>query len=182
MKTALLLALLAMPGPALSQQLHPAEPPVTQSADAKKNFDLLKTLAGKWEGPATTQPAIPQMAGDVMKVSMRVTSLGNSIYHNMVSDRRPDDPVTMFYVDGDRLLLTHYCDSGNRPRMEGRASADGKTLTFEMVDLTGPTTHGHMNRAVFTLIDKDHHVQEWTYVMPGGATITARFELRRLNE
>jgi hypothetical protein len=161
-----------LPSPCTAQS--PAPP-----SDAQAVFARLKTLAGSWEGAVTTDPAIPQMAGDVMKVTLRVTSLGNSIYHNMVSARRPDDPVTMFYVENDRLFLTHYCDSGNRPRMEGQISPDGKSVVFEMIDITGHTKHGHMNRAVFTFIDANSHIEEWQYVMPTGAKLRARFDLRR---
>jgi hypothetical protein len=86
----------------------------------------------------------------------------------------------MIYLENDRLMLTHYCDSGNRPRMEARFSPDGKTVTFEFVDIVGPTKNGHMNRAVFTFVDADHHSEEWTYVMPNGGQIRARAELTRV--
>ena len=175
MKTArtLLFALLLLPATALAQT------PNTEPVPARL-FEQLKGLAGGWQGAVTVQPAVPQMAGDSMKVTLRVTSLGNAIYHNMVSVRRKDDPVTMMYLQDGKLMLTHYCDAGNRPRMAADVSADGKTITFALVDITGHTTHGHMNRAVFTLVDENHHIEEWTYATPNGALMRARFDLHRV--
>ena len=114
-----------------------------------------------------------------MHVSLRVTSMGNAIVHEMTGEGRPDDPVTMLYLDGDRLLLTHYCDAGNRPRMTGKMSPDGKTVEFDFLDVAGSTQYGHMHHAVFTVIDANHHTEDWTYMMPGDKPIHAHFELQR---
>src|SRR5258705_13872717 len=93
-------------------------------AERQKSCDKLKTLAGSWEGHVTVVPPQPEMAdGMLTQVSLRVTSRGNALVHEMKRAGTPDDatrsdhPVTMLYLDGDRLFLTHYCYPGNRPRM-----------------------------------------------------------------
>jgi hypothetical protein len=150
-----------------------------QPSDAQKSFDKLKTLAGSWEGTVTTQPPTPEMDGKQVHASLRVTSMGNAIMHEMTGAGRPDDPITMLYLDGGQLLLTHYCDAGNRPRMTGKISSDGKTVEFEFLDVAGSTQYGHMHHAVFTEIDANHHIEDWTYMQPGDKPVHAHMELQR---
>lgn len=150
-------------------------------SDAQKSFDKLKTLAGSWEGHVTTVPQQADIEGKLMQVSLRVTSMGNAVMHEMTGAGRPDDPITMLYLDGDRLLLTHYCDAGNRPRMIGKMSLDGRTVEFDFLDVAGSTQHGHMHHAVFTFIDENHHTEDWTYMMPGDKSVRAHFDLQRTN-
>ena len=124
----------------------------TAQSDAQKSFNQIKSLAGTWEGAVSTVPKVEGMGDNTrMQVSLRVTSRGNALVHEMKGAGDGDDPtkydhpVTMFYLDNDRLLLTHYCDAGNRPRMAARTSADGKTVEFDFVDVAGSTavrTHG----------------------------------------
>ena len=151
----------------------------TNQSDAQKSFDKLKTLAGAWEGHVTTTPPQPDIEGQLMQASLRVTSMGNAIMHEMKGAGRPDDPITMLYLDEGRLLLTHYCDAGNRPRMAGKMSPDGKTVEFDFLDVAGSTQYGHMHHAVFTVIDENHHIEEWTYMQPGDKPVHAHFDLQR---
>jgi hypothetical protein len=146
----------------------------------------LKTLAGTWQGPVTTEPAQQNMGdGSFTEVTMRVTSRGNALVHEVHEPSKPDDParydhpLTMFYVDGDRLLLTHYCDAGNRPRMTGKVSPDGRKVEFDFVDVSGGTQYGHMHHAVFTFVDTEHHIEDWTYMLPGDKPVRARMDMHR---
>jgi len=147
-------------------------------SDAQKAFDKMKTLAGSWEGRVTTVPPEADIEGKLAQVSLRVTSMGNALMQEATSAGRPDDPITMFYLDGDRLLLTHYCDAGNRPRMTGKLSADGKTVAFEFLDVAGSTQYGHMHHGSFTIIDSNHHTEDWTF-MHGDKPVHAHFDLQR---
>lgn len=147
-------------------------------SDAQKSFDKLKTLAGSWEGSVTTLPQQSEMKDQIIQVTLRVTSRGNALMHEMTTSGMPDDPITMLYLDGDRLLLTHYCDAGNRPRMVAKASPDGKTVEFDFLDVAGSTQYGHMHHAVFTTIDANHHTEDWIF-MQGDKPVHAHFDLQR---
>jgi hypothetical protein len=166
---------------------HAIQAPATtesQKTDAEKSFTQMKSLAGKWEGRVTVTPKMPEMDGALMEVTLRVTSRGNALVHEMKGAGEADDParydhpVTMLYRDGDRLLLTHYCDAGNRPRMTGKLSADGKKVEFEFLDVAGSTAYGHMHQAAFTAIDANHHTEDWTFMM-GDKPVQAHFDLQR---
>ena len=138
---------------------------------AQKSFDQLKSLAGSWEG---------SMDGQALQVSLRATSRGNALLHEM-KGAGPDDPITLFHLDGERLLLTHYCDAGNQPRMVATISPDGKSVVFDFLDATNLLTsqHGHMQRVTFTFIDADHHTEKWEFAMADGKQMGALLDLKR---
>lgn len=149
---------------------------VAQS-DAQKSFDQLKALAGTWEGTFDGKPTY---------VTLRVISTGNALVHEMTGSEKPsqdkEHPITMFYLEGDRLLLTHYCDAGNRPRMVAATSADGKTINFDLLDVANllPSQDGHMQHAVFNLIDANHHTEKWEFAMKDGKPMGGVLDLKRI--
>jgi hypothetical protein len=92
-----------------------------------------------------------------------------------------EDMISMFHMDGpDRLLMTHYCGTGNQPRMQASVSSDGKTFTFNFVDATNLSSPdaGHMQKMVLTLLDENHHTETWTY-LDHGKEMKELFDLHR---
>ena len=121
---------------------------------AQQSFEELKTLNGTWEGKEAN--------GNVVQVDYRVTSGGSAL---MSEIKGKEDMISMFNLDGDRLLLTHYCAAGNQPRMVASTSPDGKTITFDFLDATNLATPdaGRMTRMVLSMPDANHHTEEWIY-------------------
>jgi hypothetical protein len=158
---------------------------VFAQSDAQKSFDQLKALAGVWTGHAVATPPQADWDNAPVQVTLRVTSRGNALVHEMQDPKTGDDPtkydhpVTMFYIDGGRLNLVHYCDAGNRPHMVARTPPDGKTVEFDFADLSGGNDYGHMYHALFTFIDANHHTEDWTYMMPGDKPMHAHMDLQR---
>ena len=101
---------------------------IMAAAASQQSFDAMKQLNGNWEGKIDGKPLL---------VSFKVTAGGSALMseiHGM-----GEDMVSMFHPDGERLLMTHYCAAGNQPRMQGTASPDGKTITFNFIDGTNIT-------------------------------------------
>lgn len=171
--TLLALCFLVSIGHGTSVAQSPAPKPTTPApqSEAKKAFGKMKTLAGSWQGT---------IMGISINVTIRVASSGTAILHeaNTSAGGPPKNEITMFYVEGDRLLATHYCDGGNRARLEGM-SPDGKTIEFNFLDVAGSTRGGLVKRLVFTTIDENKHVVEFTFIKPDGNPMELRGEFQR---
>jgi len=139
----------------------------------QKSFDQLKTLTGSWEGKNSQ--------GKPLQIVFRNTAGGSALMSEIVGEGH-EDMISMIHLDGpNRLLLTHYCGSGNQPRMEATVSPDGKTYTFNFFDGTNLVSPdgGHMQRVVFTIVDPNHHTEDWTFNAGAGKEMKEFFDLRR---
>ena len=138
--------------------------------DAQKAFSAIKNMPGMWEGKT------PE--GQPLQVNFKVTSAGSAVMSEILGEH---SMISMFHLDGpDKLLMTHYCTVGNQPRMQAIVSPDGKTVTFNLIGATNLSTPdaGRMQRMVLTLLDDNHHTEEWTFT-DRGKEMKEVFDLRR---
>jgi hypothetical protein len=132
----------------------PAQAAVTKSP---ASFEQMKSLLGEWEGEA----------GDkhVGHASFKLVSSGTAVMETL-HPTEAEDMITVYYPDGDRLMLTHYCASNNQPRMRtDSANTDPKKLVFNYVDATNlaASREGVMTGLTVTFVDADHFTQTWTW-------------------
>jgi hypothetical protein len=132
--------------------------PATTGSGAEA-FEKLKSLVGHWE----------QQSADASKaaIDIQLTAGGSAVMErtSMTEGGKSVEMVTMYYLDGDQLRLTHYCMAGNQPTMRGTYDPETKTLTFDFVGATNLKSpgDGHMHHAVYTFLDNDHLRQVWTF-------------------
>lgn len=139
--------------------------------DAQRAFATIKSLPGTWEGK--------RHDGQTLQVMFKITGGGSAVLSEIQVPK--EDMVSMIHLDGpDRLLLTHYCAVGNQPRMQASVSSDGKVITFNYVDATNLATpdSGHMQKMILTVLDENHHTEQWIFVDHGKEHIEV-FDLRR---
>ena len=134
----------------------------SQAADIPDtSLTPLKFLVGEWKGV--------DAEGKVHKSVYALSSGGTSLTETLTP---PDSPpmTTMYYSDGDQLMLTHYCSLNNQPRMRAGGVKDGdRTITFSFVDATNlkNPTDVHMRQLSLEVKDHDHFTQTWTLSKAG---------------
>ncbi len=138
-------------------------------------FEMMKSLVGTWKGTATMEGK-----PENIQVKYKLTSGGTAIEETLMPGT-PKEMVTVYFLDGSKLMMTHYCSLGNQPRMKLTESVKDKKLTFKMVDATGMKTANdpHMGGLTITWKDKDHIQQEWVHFAPDGKTEAHLFTYQR---
>jgi hypothetical protein len=137
-------------------------------------FEQLKTLVGEWEGSNS--------AGKVTATYTLVS--GETALMERLKSANEPEMITMYTVDGDHILITHYCSAGNQPQMKTETmtgKADKYTFTLLRVNGMKSPNEAHMVGLVLTLSDKDHLTQEWTY-QDKGKTLAEKFLFQRKPE
>ena len=152
--------LILMASLVLASMTATAAGPKAEPMSAAEAFSRLKTLAGDWEGDS-------QMGK--VHLNIQLIAGGTSLVERETGEKMPE-MMTVYYVDGDRLLLTHYCMAGNQPRMQARSfNPETGEVAFEFLDATNLTTPsaGHMHNAKIRIADHDHLVTEWEFYENG---------------
>jgi hypothetical protein len=152
-----------------------AAPWAANGAEESKSalaFQRLTSLVGEWEGV---------QSGTEVHATYTLTADGSAL----MEEFRPQGGatmVTMFTVDGERLIATHYCSAKNQPQMATPDIIDPRasSLVFSLVKVTGLEAPDawHNTGLVLTLEDQSHLKQEWTYLYKG-KTGNASFRLTR---
>lgn len=131
--------------------------PVWPQSQAAASFEKLKSLAGEWQGAGAD--------GKMRTVTYQLLSGGTAVMETMTPTDEPS-MVTIYYLDGDQLLLTHFCSAGNQPRLRAAPPAgEIKKLDFDFLDATNlaQPTAGHIHRLRLAFQDQHHLAQTWTW-------------------
>jgi hypothetical protein len=133
--------------------------PAKAGGNGSAAFEQLKSLAGHW---ATEKTNMGEATLD-----LELTANGTAVIEraHVTAQGKTTEMITLYYLDGDQLKMTHYCMAGNQPTMRGSYAPDAKTLTFDFESATNlkSPNDGHMHHAVYTFLDNDHFKTTWTF-------------------
>jgi hypothetical protein len=137
----------------------PAVPKPEGKVDAGAAFSRLKGLAGEWNVESARGKGRSQFQ----------VIAGGWVVLERFTDPGGGEMLTAYHLDGDKLVLTHYCLAGNEPHMVAeKFDAVSGRLTFAFAGGAniGADT-GHMHDAAFRLISNDRFDAKWNFVEAG---------------
>jgi hypothetical protein len=145
--------------------------------DAAAAFDRLKQLAGDWQATAGD--------GKGARTRFEVIARGSAIVETYSDPKMGagGEMVTVYHLDGPRLVLSHYCIAKNQPRMQLASynPASGE-MTFEFLDATNlPSGAGHMHRAQYTIEGPNRFTTIWDFVKDGKTAFTEKQQFTKVN-
>lgn len=151
-----------------------AQHPITKT-ESRALYDRFKKLAGTWEGNSTK--------GWTERETVKVIAGESAVLFDSFDAHPGETMLTLVHMDGDRVMLTHYCIAKNQPRLVASSiSDDGKTVTFTFLDATNLASRdvGHMDKVRFEFADGSHYTSQWTWYQNGHEDWMEKIVSRRL--
>ncbi|MSU57917.1 MAG: hypothetical protein EXS35_07000 [Pedosphaera sp.] len=142
---------------------------------AELAFARLKNLAGEWHGRVGDRAQGPEAT-----VVYRLTAGGSTVMETLFPGT-PHEMVTMYLLEGGKLVLTHYCAAGNQPKMALTKKSTPDALDFNFIGGANISSRrdGHMHAARLRFTGKDALEAEWDYFKDGKKADTKKFFLTR---
>lgn len=145
-----------------------AEPP-------SQAFERLKDLEGTWKGtPEAQGDEAEAEAAELVEVVHRfeVSAAGTVVMETM-QPGTDSEMINMYFIDGEELLLTHYCAGGNQPRMRlNRAESDAANLVFDFDGGTNLEGADHHIHSANLKLDEDGGLESrWNAAAAGGEIV-----------
>ena len=131
-------------------------PKSTPSDNSTAAFARLKSLVGSWEGETPMGK---------IREQYELASDGHVLLEHTAIEGLHENMITTYYLDGDKLVLTHYCSLGNQPRMQAQhIDLASGSIAFGFVGAGNLASEQdkHMHSADFKLVDNDHYASNWT--------------------
>lgn len=114
------------------------------SREGKKVFNELKALVGDWKS---------RNPGSTTTVNYRVIANGSSLVETWTMSPTRQS-MTVYTLDGDELIATHYCPQGNAPRLKlASRDASGKSQFIFMDGANLQDALGSHEHAFWVRID-----------------------------
>jgi hypothetical protein len=126
--------------------------PETVVYDAASAFEFLKTLAGDWERASGDH----EHGSGSRAVNFKVTAAGSSIVETY-NEGQPSEMISIYHMDGNQLLLTHYCALKNAPIMRFEKSDKPGEIKFAFHGGTNfdPKVDAHVHQGAFEIKNKN---------------------------
>jgi len=143
-------------------------------ANAKLAFEKLKGLAGHWEANSKD---------GITTTSYEIVANGSAVLERIHVPGDKGEMLTVYHLDGDRLVLTHYCEAGNQPRMQAEPfdpSSNQLRFDFAGGGNLADLNVGHMHSVVFTFAGADALHADWAWQENGKPGFHAQMEFHRV--
>jgi len=154
--------------------------PETVIYDAASAMAFLASRAGDWESGSGEHEHGGPAAGPHSIVTVRTKAAGSAVVQTYAAGTA-GEMETIFHMDGDQLLLTHYCVLQNAPVLRFEKSNKPGELKFVFQGGTNfdPALDAHLHETTIQIKDKDTVEQTSTVFANGKASPERRVVLHR---
>jgi len=114
------------------------------SVSADSAFDALKSLQGNWAIQSEGKPLTIQMSYDTGSKGSIVTE-------------RFGKELSVFYRDGENLMMLHFCNAGNQPHLRLESTSEASLLKFQTIETTNLSSPDapHVQEMIYRFVSPD---------------------------